>query len=239
MTAAGFTEKGNECLSRIASRSATGDCCVPIARREPTTRHRGSGSYRLVPSSAALMGRAARANMSCVSRKCRIVSSFFVMSSSSNPHDDPRLDFCSPQFDPLLALYAADISIPVPNIRPLDNIASFAAKFGVSTIASFLMMIPPSIGSAVRRSKPQINPCRSLLQLHMCQLRPKRSATQPVTIVTSRKPPSTSTTTNPCHRFQQTSKEPHTPLAIMLSRCPLIHLSMQQLARSRVVRLVV
>ena len=158
---------------------------------------------------------------------------------SSNPHDDPRLDFCSPQFDPLLALYAADISIPVPNIRPLDNIASFAAKFGVSTIASFLMMIPPSIGSAVRRSKPQINPCRSLLQLHMCQLRPKRSATQPVTIVTSRKPPSTSATTNPCHRFQQTSKEPHTHLAIMLSRCPQIHLSMQQLARSRVVRLVV
>ena len=60
------------------------------------------------------------------------------MSSPSSLPGDPRLDFCSPLFDALAALYAPSVALPVPNIRPLDNIAAFAAKLVSSSLLLLL-----------------------------------------------------------------------------------------------------
>ena len=37
---------------------------------------------------------------------------------------DPTLDFTSPSFDPLKALYTSDLNPPYP-VRPLDNLAAY------------------------------------------------------------------------------------------------------------------
>lgn len=38
---------------------------------------------------------------------------------------DPSLDFCSEHFNPLKALYAPNVIVPVPNARTYDNLAKY------------------------------------------------------------------------------------------------------------------
>jgi hypothetical protein len=35
----------------------------------------------------------------------------------------PSLDFLSPEFDPVEALYAASFEVPYPQVKPLDNLS--------------------------------------------------------------------------------------------------------------------
>ena len=50
----------------------------------------------------------------------------FKMADRTSKKMDETLDFLSPKFDPLKALYAADLQPPVPNIQIFNNVAEYA-----------------------------------------------------------------------------------------------------------------
>ena len=52
--------------------------------------------------------------------------SAFKMAAGASKKMDETLDFLSPKFDPLKALYAADLEPPVPKIQIFNNVAEYA-----------------------------------------------------------------------------------------------------------------
>lgn len=55
-------------------------------------------------------------------------------SNDENDSSGDSLDFSSSRFDPLKALYAKDIKIPVPNAPVYDNIAIFTSRMKAGTL---------------------------------------------------------------------------------------------------------
>lgn len=71
-------------------------------------------------------------------------------SSDENDSSGDSLDFSSSRFNPLKALYAKDIKIPVPNAPVFDNVAIFTSRMNAGTLNM-------SAGDAARfRAKRQV-----------------------------------------------------------------------------------
>lgn len=78
------------------------------------------------------------------------------MADRTSKKMNETLDFISPKFDPLKALYAADLQPPVPNIQIFNNVAEYALAIKEGKTRSTEVVKPSTTDSsrqAVSRTK--------------------------------------------------------------------------------------
>ena len=75
---------------------------------------------------------------------------------------DERLDFLSPKFDPLKALYSRNLQPPVPNIQIFNNLAEYARVIKEGKVKPKQRtdedVKPESIPTRTRNLKPEFQP---------------------------------------------------------------------------------
>ena len=91
--------------------------------------------------------------------------SAFKMADRTSKKMDEMLDFFSPKFDPLKALYAADLQPPVPNIQIFNNVAEYALAIKEGKTRSTEVVKPRSTTDSSRQAvsrtknlKPEYKP---------------------------------------------------------------------------------
>jgi len=85
------------------------------------------------------------------------------MPSSKKIHD--KLNFLSPKFDPLKALYSQDLQPPVPNIHVFNNLAEYACAIKEGKIKATESVKPTKAQASLRQTstrtrnlKPEYKP---------------------------------------------------------------------------------